>query len=196
MTIEWGSDPKYVLLPKTDWFPRSSGALEPKRIRYYYSKEGSRCFFLQLEACLYINKYGIVRIKIQQLQSAVQKCREQYETTNSWVFENLICEWILPFLKPHVIFLALLPASLTLSPHSSNDKFKRFLAIQLINFLYKIISHCPQRNMLQITIQWTLRVRVSYTPKQMMPLDCRKQLRYLIPLYMPHYCPLISLSLW
>ena len=54
--------------------------------------------------CFYINQSGIVRSKIQQLQSDIQKHREQRDASNSWIWK-----WILPVLTPLLlVFLALL----------------------------------------------------------------------------------------
>ena len=72
------------------------------------AKEGGLCLFLQEECCFYVNQSGIVRDKIQELQSDIQNSRER-ETSSFWTFENPIWKWILPFVTPLlVIFLALL----------------------------------------------------------------------------------------
>jgi len=52
------------------------------------AKEGGLCLFLQEECCFYVNESGAVRNTFYQLQSDIQKCREQHEASNSWVFQN------------------------------------------------------------------------------------------------------------
>ena len=71
------------------------------------AKEGGLCLFLQEECCFYINQSGIVRNKIQELQSDIKNFRN-HETSSYRVFENSIWKWILPFITQFlVIFLAL-----------------------------------------------------------------------------------------
>lgn len=57
-----------------------------QRLDVLTAKEGGLWLFLQEECCFYIKESGIVRNKIQQLQSDIQKDREQHEASNSWVF--------------------------------------------------------------------------------------------------------------
>jgi hypothetical protein len=55
-------------------------------------------------SCFCKKNVGIVRNKTKELQSDTLKSREH----KAWVFENPIPKWILPFLMPPLIFLALL----------------------------------------------------------------------------------------
>ena len=74
------------------------------------AKEGGLYLFLQVESCFYVNKSGIVRNKIQKLQSDIKNFRD-CETSSSGIFENPIWKWILPSVTPSlVIFLVLLLA--------------------------------------------------------------------------------------
>ena len=60
------------------------------------AKEGGLCLFLQEECCFYVNQSGIVRNKIQELQSDIKNFRE-CKTSSSGIFKNPIRKWILPF---------------------------------------------------------------------------------------------------
>ncbi|XP_052017636.1 syncytin-2-like [Apodemus sylvaticus] len=61
------------------------------------AKEGGLCLFLQEECCFYVNQSGIVRNKIQELQTDIKNFRDR-ETSSSDIFENPIWKWILPLL--------------------------------------------------------------------------------------------------
>ena len=64
--------------------------------------------FLQEECCFYANQSGIVRNKIQKLQSDIKNFRD-LKTSSYDIFKNPIWKWILPFVTPFlVIFLVLL----------------------------------------------------------------------------------------
>ena len=64
--------------------------------------------FLQEECCFYANQSGIVRNKLQEVQSDIKNFRDR-ETSSSDIFGNAIWKWILPFVTPFlVIFLVLM----------------------------------------------------------------------------------------
>ena len=74
----------------------------------FTAERGGLCLFLQEECCFYVNQSGIVKNKIQELQSDIKNFRDR-ETSSSGIFENPIWKWILPFVTPFlVIFLMLL----------------------------------------------------------------------------------------
>lgn len=74
------------------------------------AKEGGLCLFLQEECRFYVNQSGIVRNKVQELQSDRQSFMER-EASSSWTLENTIWRWTVPFITPLlVIFLVLLSA--------------------------------------------------------------------------------------
>lgn len=74
----------------------------------FTAERGGLCLFLQEECCFYVNQSGIVKNKIQELQSDIKNFRDR-ETSSSGIFENPIWKWILPFVTPLlVIFLMLL----------------------------------------------------------------------------------------
>jgi hypothetical protein len=63
-----------------------------------------------------------------------------------------------------------LPTLFTLFLHPFNDKLKK-ISSQTISSFYRITSHCPQRSLMKITINWSLMLKFSYTPKLKTPLD-------------------------
>ena len=58
------------------------------RLDVLTAKEGGLCLFLQEECCFYVNQSGIVRNKIQELQSDIENFRD-HETSSSGIFKIL-----------------------------------------------------------------------------------------------------------
>lgn len=140
------------------------------------AKEGGLCLFLQEECRFYINQSGIVRNKVQELQSDRQSFME-HEASSSWTLGNTIWKWTVPSSHPLlVLFLELLstPASLILSLHSFNDRYKKFLIKLLISSSYRITSRCPLRSWMQTFTKRSLMVKVSCTPTLTTPQVSRK----------------------
>lgn len=71
-------------------------------------EEGSLSLFLQEESCFYINLFHIVKNKIQQLQTDLQKHKEQLNTSDPWAFKNPIWKQILPLLTSSLLIFLLL----------------------------------------------------------------------------------------
>lgn len=75
------------------------------------AERGGLCLFLGEECCFYVNQSGIVKDKIQQLQTDLQKYKEQLDSSGQWITNNPIWNWMLPFLTPLLsVFLILLVA--------------------------------------------------------------------------------------
>lgn len=86
-----------------------SGTLKPTGTDLLRAENGGLCLFLQEKCCVYSNKSGIIRNKIQHLQTDLQKHKEQLNSSSPWTFENAIQKWMLPFLTPFLLIFLLLP---------------------------------------------------------------------------------------
>lgn len=95
-------------------------------------EEGGLCLFLQAEWCFYVNQFYIVKNKIQQLQTDLQKHKEQFNASDPQAF--IIPVWNHDSSSYYFIFLFLLFA-----PYFANF-FSTYLQGQIQNISNQMVN--------------------------------------------------------